>query len=111
MMLGDSFNPYIGWDEQGNRVEHFEIKTGAPGAQGATGRRGGQGPTGPSSKDAKGGLKVAVLPNSVAERSTIYYSLEEQRLVFKDYRGVICVLTERKPPDKKFKEELIGPQI
>jgi hypothetical protein len=110
-MLGGSFNPYLGWDNQLSTAGSFEIKTGAQGAQGAIGRQGGQGPTGPSSRDTYGGLKVTILPNSVAERNTIYYSMEDQRLVYKDAKGVIYVLTGLKPFSRKFKEDSPGPQF
>jgi len=90
MMLSPDFNPYGGeWfntiAELTSDVEQLSEKSdntaGYQGAQGATG-----------SFNSNAGLPVAALTDSVALNNTIYYSLTQKALVFKDEAGQVFVL-------------------
>jgi hypothetical protein len=92
------------------------VRVGAPGARGATGAQGptgAQGSTGPSGIEAlgeKGGLPLPSLKDMLAAIGTIYYSVDQQRLVFKDAAGAIFAVTGRQPLKTNVREDFIGPQ-
>jgi len=96
MTLSPDFNPYGGeWfntiAELTADVETLSEKAETTaGYQGSQGSQGAQGATGSFSTEA--GLPVASLTDSVALNNTIYYSLTQKALVFKDANGQVFVL-------------------
>lgn len=95
MMLSPDFNPYGGeWFDTvadlSSSVENLAERAADSGMQGAQGTTGSQGATGKFNANA--GLPVAALTDSVALNNTIYYSLTQKALVFKDEAGQVFVL-------------------
>jgi hypothetical protein len=95
MMLSPDFNPYGGeWfdtvAELSSSVENLAERSAEGGMQGAQGSTGSQGATGRF--DASAGLPVAALADSVALNNTIYYSITQKALAFKDAAGQVFVL-------------------
>tara|TARA_R110000751_G_scaffold290496_1_gene397158 strand:+ start:116 stop:424 length:309 start_codon:yes stop_codon:yes gene_type:complete len=96
MMLSPDFNPYGGeWFETiadlTSEVEHLSEKSekseAAPGYQGSQGAQGAAG-----SFDSATGLPVVPITDTVAMNNTIYYSLTQKALVFKDDQGRVFAL-------------------
>ena len=95
MMLSPDFNPYGGeWFDTvadlSSSVESLTERSSEEGMQGAQGSTGSQGATG--SFNLSTGLPVTALTDSVALNNTIYYSLTQKALVFKDEAGQVFVL-------------------
>jgi hypothetical protein len=93
MMLSPDFNPYGG--EWFNTIAELtadveQLSEKSENTAGYQGSQGAQGATGSFSTEA--GLPVAPLTDSVALNNTIYYSLTQKALVFKDANGQVFVL-------------------
>lgn len=91
MYLGE-YNPYLALSEDllftGNRKSAMT-------ANGSPGPTGPQGPRGKSATTASGSLKIGVVPDSLAETNTLYYSFEKEKLIFKDKNGDLFVVQLR----------------
>ena len=116
MTLDPRFDPYSDFNAELMFETEFSARSqiaGAQGAQGAIGRQGGQGPTGQRGKDAtmpSGALAVAAVSDNESENGTIYFSVQYQKLVFKDYQGRIYLLTAEQPIGQVSEGGETGPQ-
>lgn len=113
MSLGE-YNPYLSFDGSIEDESAFRMRTGAPGPVGAQGARGAQGAQGPSGKSAtgqSGALLVSSTTDVLAEPSSIYYSTNQQKLIFKDTQGRLFAITGETPVGRAaVTKDGIGPQ-
>jgi hypothetical protein len=94
MTLGDQFNPYMPDSEAIDESllkfldsSFLESLSGTQGSRGPQGGLGRQGPPGPSAADPFHGLAIPVLSDFQAWLSTLYYSADQNSLVYKDGTG------------------------
>ena len=102
MTLDDQFNPYLLENlENGPAAMSFidpelladlfntQVTVGPQGSRGAQGGVGRQGPRGPSAADIVAGLPIPALEDGSARSSSLYYSTEQNSLVYKHSDGVL----------------------
>lgn len=94
MILGDQFNPYTPTSEEIDESllkfldsSFLESLSGTQGGRGPQGGIGRQGPPGPSSTDLFHGLSIPTLSDFQSWLSTLYYSTDQNSLVYKDGTG------------------------
>ena len=94
MTVGDQFNPYALTSEEIDESllkfldsSFLESLSGTQGGRGPQGGVGRQGPPGPSSTDLFHGLSIPTLSDFQSWLSTLYYSTDQNSLVYKDGTG------------------------